>query len=912
MKFFNASARSNTSLKTVLGYGVGLTAIAALSLPASAQDASGDDGARKLETVKVTATKREQTLQDVPIAVTVVDEAVIADAQINDILDLQSVVPSLRISQLQQSHNSTFLIRGFGNGGNNIGVEPSVAVYIDGVFRTRAAGGLSDYSDIERIEVLRGPQSTLFGKNSSAGVVSVVTQKPEFDWGGNIEGTLGNYNQQIVKGRITGPLADKLAFSLSGSFNTRDGYVDNELLGTELNDRDRYALKGQLLFEPSDDLSFRFIADYDELDEICCYAPNFVNGPTGAAVGAIAGDADLVAASLAGETVRDVFDYAVDLNFDPTNEVSNQGISAEVNYDTAAGTITYIGSYREQDVLSNADADFGPADLIGSNVLDYNIETFTHEVRLSGSRDRFDYLLGGFYFDETVDLASDVTFGSQFVAYADALGGGAGTFDGLSLLLTGAPGNFFVEGTGSRENFTQDNQSLSLFAQGDFRVTDKLTATLGLGYIDDKKDVTGEAVNTDLYSSIDLAAGLNNPVAVNVLSPGFAGTSFDNIVLAQAFAGFAAGAAAAGTPLPFTDITALATAAATGDPVAGALLGQVQAIAADPATIAAVQAGTAAQFAAALDDFQFLPGFVSFPNGVEDGSTQDDKVTVTARLAYDVNDSINIYGSYATGYKASSWNLTRDSSYFATDLAALQTANVLIPNGRNAGTRFAGPEETTVFEIGAKMAFDNFSLNLALFDQTIEGFQSTIFSGTGFVLANAGEQSTQGLEFDAVWLPFDGLTLNLAGLLQDPEYDDFRNAPVVTGGAIDLADGTADGIGDLSGQQPAGIAETSLTFGAKYEHDLTDAMSGFVRAGYLYESDVQVVDNIVGLNREVGTLDASFGLDWDNGMSLTVWGRNLNDDELFTSGFPTTAQPGSVNTYANVPQTYGITIRKDF
>ena len=148
--------------------------------------------------------------------------------------------------------------------------------------------------------------------------------------------------------------------------------------------------------------------------------------------------------------------------------------------------------------------------------------------------------------------------------------------------------------------------------------------------------------------------------------------------------------------------------------------------------------------------------------------------------------------------------------------------------------------------------------------------------------------------------------------MQDPQYDDFRNAPVATGGAVDLADGTADGIGDLSGQQPAGIPETSLFFGGQYTHDLTDTMSGFVRADYVYESDVQVVDNIPGLDREVGTFNASVGVDWENGLNVTVWGRNLNDDEQFTSGFPTTAQPGSVNTYPNAPATYGVTVRKRF
>ncbi|MEL7231286.1 MAG: TonB-dependent receptor [Pseudomonadota bacterium] len=873
-------SKKHLGLKSALTFSVGFSALMAGSLGTVSAQETAEEETKTLNTVTITATKREQTLQDVPIAVSVVDETVLERAQINDILDLQTVVPSLRVSQLQQSGNSTFIIRGFGNGGNNIGVEPSVAVFIDGVYRTRAAGGLSDYADIERIEVLRGPQSTLFGKNSSAGVINVVTQAPEFEFGGQVEGTVGNYNQQILKGRLTGPISDQVAFSIAGSYNTRDGYVENRTTGTDLNDRDRYALKGQLLFEPNDDFSIRLIADYDKLDEICCYAPNVFNGPTSAAITA-----------LGGGVISDPFSFTAATDLDPTNEISNGGLSAELNLETGLGTLTYIGALRTQSQVSNADPDFTDAALTNSNLLDYDIDTFTHELRLAGGTDNFDYLAGVFYFDETVDLTSDIQYGPQFQAYADFLAGGPGTFAGLEQLFGVAPGTFFEAGTGSTEFFEQENTSFSAFGQVDFYATDKLTATLGLAYIADEKDVVARVSNTDVFSNLDLFAGLNNPIAVQAL----AGVSLADLTLGTVASGGVPG-------VDLATYQALLAGAALGDPTSIATVAQIQ---------GGVQAGFASNVAASLAPLQFLPAFVDFPNSIEDGSTSDDQVTVTARLAYDVSDNINIYGSYATGYKASSWNLTRDSSFFPADQAAL-TAAGLVPTNRGPGTRFAGPEETTVFELGAKLSYDNFNLNVAVFDQTIEGFQSTIFSGTGFVLANAGEQSTIGVEFDATWFPTNNLSLTVAGILQDPEYDDFQNAPVITGGAVDLDDGVADGIGDLSGQQPAGIAETSLYFAAEYTHDFSDTMSGFVRADYVYESDVQVVDNIQGLDREVGTLNGSFGVDWENGLNVTFWGRNINDDEYFTSGFPTTAQAGSVNTYPNAPATYGVTVRKNF
>src|SRR3546814_5606343 len=151
----------------------------------------------------VTASKRSQTLQDTPVAVSVTSAAQLEDAQIRDLIDLQTAVPSLRVSQLQSSANTNFIIRGFGNGANNAGIEPSVGVFIDGVYRSRSAAQIGDLPNVERIEVLRGPQSTLFGKNASAGVISIVTQKPQYEFGGSAEVTYGNYDAITVRGNVT-------------------------------------------------------------------------------------------------------------------------------------------------------------------------------------------------------------------------------------------------------------------------------------------------------------------------------------------------------------------------------------------------------------------------------------------------------------------------------------------------------------------------------------------------------------------------------------------------------------------------------------------------------------------------------------------------------------------------------------
>ena len=232
---------------------------------------------RTIEEVTVTAAKKEQTLQEIPVAVSVISGDAIEKAQILDLSDLQSIVPSLRINTLQNSANTNFIIRGFGNGANNPGIEPSVGVFIDGVYRSRSAAQIGDLPNLERVEVLRGPQSTLFGKNASAGVISVVTRAPDGESRGKISATVGNYDQTVFKAQVEGGLTDNIAFDLSGSFNNRNGYIKNEATGSDLNDRDRMSLRGQLVFNPSDDTRIRVIADYDTIDECVVASIIFFN-----------------------------------------------------------------------------------------------------------------------------------------------------------------------------------------------------------------------------------------------------------------------------------------------------------------------------------------------------------------------------------------------------------------------------------------------------------------------------------------------------------------------------------------------------------------------------------------------------------------------------------------------------------
>ncbi len=815
--------------------------LALVASPLVAQD-------RMMEEIVVTAQKREQTLQEVPVAVSVVTSETLAQAQINDILDLQSVVPSLRVTQLQTSGNTNFIIRGFGNGANNAGIEPSVGVFVDGVYRSRSAAALTDLPNVERIEVLRGPQSTLFGKNASAGVINIVTAPVDPAAMAGLSGsaaiTGGNYNQLIVKGDVAGALSDTIGFGLSGYSNTRDGYFTNLSSGNELNERGRWGVRGELFFAPTDDLTVRIIADLDQIDEQCCGVANLVNGPTGAAVLAVGGN-------LVGDNAFARQQY---LDFDPVNDIRNSGFSVQADYAlTDSISLTSITGLRDLDRFENADVDFTSAALASQNTSQTDIKTFTQEFRLAGQAGDINWLGGLFYFDEEVQQTTEFNYGSAFRAYGDILAGGGVTATETALGLPA--GTFFANGQGVIETAGQDDQTYSLFAQADWDIGDRTVLTLGVNYTNVEKNARVSQVNTDSFSQLDL------------VQVGF-GAAFGAIAgLPPTPANIAANPVAAGQA---SAISTTACSATNPPPGCNQLLG--------------------------LTPLQFLPLYQAFPNAVESGISDEDSTTWTVRVAYDATDNINVYASAGTGFKATSWNLSRDSRPFAADLAAIRAAGFAVTN-IVSGTRFAGPEESTVYELGLKGNWGRNSVNIAIFSQEIDGFQSNVFTGAAFTLANAGKQSSNGIEVEANWAVTSDFDLTVAGTFLDPKYDSFPNSA----------------LGDLSGQTPAGIHEASVSVAGTYYYQLGGGF-GFVRADYLYEDEIQVVDNIPAsvASRKVGSLNASVSYTFNDRYEVMLWGRNLTNDDYLLSAFPSVAQAGSVSGYPNQPRTYGVTLRTRF
>lgn len=835
--------------------------------PADAQaEAEATEDLSSGNEIIVTATKRAQTLQDTPVAVSVTTGEVLEQAQIRDILDLQTVTPSLRVSQLQNSSSSTFIIRGFGNGDNNFGIEPSVGVFIDGVFRSRSASSLNDLANVQRIEVLNGPQSTLFGKNASAGVISVVTRAPQFDFGGSVEATYGNYNAFTLKGDVTGPLTETIAFSLDGSYNRRDGYGTIVNLGEDVSDRNRWTARGQLLFEPNADLRIRAIADYSKIDEVCCVVSTLIAGPTSPAVFAVG-----------GALSTDFFSYDTYLNKLPVNKVDNYGGSIQADWTTGPLTLTSITAYRELKNLVDQDVDFTSADIV-NELRDQRVNTFTQEFRVTSDFDGpLNFLLGGFYFDETVTQDSALSVGGGARNYFTLLGRAATrnpafTFNQIEDALGLPQNSIFSAGPLTSESYRMDNESWSIFGTLDFEPVDGLIFTGGLNYTDDRKRfaLAGQA--------FDELANIN---VVDAFITGATGGAVTTRAQFQA--------------LPAAQQAALAAAAF--NPASNPLLG--------------------------LTAFQFQPPFLTIPNAVEDGRTRDDNLSYLARVSYKVSRNLNVYFTYATGFKASSVNLSRDSrpafgdyipanrpagvpaiaagSRFLSPASPITNAGLPITN-LTTGSRFAGPEDARAFELGFKGSWDGLDVNLALFDQSIKGFQSFLFTGTGFQLANAGEESVKGFELSSTITPIRPLVFTFAATYLDAIFDSFTQSPV----------------GDLSGQRPGGIPEWNIATSATYSHEFGDSGNRLItRVDFNHESNVKINNGLptFGANnfkREVNLLNGSLTYAMSNGLELGIWGRNLFNEQYILTVFDGVAQAGTVSGYPSPPRTYGAVARFKF
>ncbi|WP_068085408.1 TonB-dependent receptor [Novosphingobium rosa] len=371
-----------------------IAAPAAFAQQAADQPAPGD--------IVVTAQKRAERLQDVPVAVSAISSEGLARQQINDTASLTRAIPSLTFQQGQGSQSNGFRIRGVGSQLFSLGVEASVSTVVDGVVAARATQGFSDFADIERIEVLRGPQGTLFGKNATAGVVSVITAKPSHTLTGSAEATIAEKGEYRVKGTISGPLSPKFAVRLSGYYNDVGGYIRNISTQRDVNGFKSWGVRGKALWDATENLSFLASADYRQSNALCCQSVA-VRTVTPAIIA-------LTPGITAGPRNRQISD-----DQDSFNNEHQTTLSLEGNWNLGASTVTSITAYQNYGNLGNnvVDRIYNPLPVYtgAGTVAQFNqnggpiaLNSFSQELRIgsNGSRD-LTYVAGMFYANTSVD-----------------------------------------------------------------------------------------------------------------------------------------------------------------------------------------------------------------------------------------------------------------------------------------------------------------------------------------------------------------------------------------------------------------------------------------------------------------------------------------------------------------------------
>ncbi len=905
---------------------------ALLATPAMAQEAGADTSD---DTIIVTATRRSEALSDVPIAVSAVTGETLEKTGATDVRALGQVAPSLLVSGATSEVNFTARIRGIGTVGENPGLESSVGLFIDGVYRSRTGVGLSELGDIERVEVLRGPQGTLFGRNSTAGLINIVTKGPDLGgFGAKGSVSYGNYDYWRIDGMINAPLGEKAALRVDGVWQQRDGFIKNATPGEpDINDRDRWLARGQLLLEPSETVKLRLIADYSERKENCCGGVllnpvrNLARGADGFPVASantllpilqILGSNHQVP-PLGTSFVRR---QATTPGVTYRSDTKDWGASGEVNWDLGGASLTSITAYRDYKNAQGQDADFSALDVLRRTDLDRRFRLFTQELRLQGEAfdGRLDWLVGGYYANEKLDVDDDIVYGNNYEQFANCLLFASalpsavlptnpfcvnvpvvqGTIGALppgatrSLLealianparpgfgsLAAALGQptLAINGTGNQgSRFAQRSRNYAIFTHNSFDIVpDALTLTIGARYTSERK-------------TLDADANFNNAICPLIVNS------------------------------PFQSL----------------------------ATLPCVINGTAPDL----------------PRSSAGTVFKDNEWTGTAVLSWKPTPDLLVYGSASKGYKAGGFNLDF-SALDRTCNVAFDTAcaaRLALPanssgNGRPEASdlQFAS-EKVDAYELGIKYDGPGFDLNIAAFYQEYSNYQLNTFNGVNFEVTNIqackddlggadsdGSAATgacaanrlkpgvrsKGIEIEAFLRPARYVSVNMGLTYVDTLY---RRNLVGTGGRP-----LSPVLFQLPGRGVSNAPRYVATAGISWTPPIGGSgMSALVYLDTRLQSDTntgsdldveKIQDGFAVFNGRLGL----YGPDRRWGVEL--WGQNLFNKKYYQIGadmplqgggtFRAVAAPaasglsGTANQlfvgFPGEPRTYGVTLRGRF
>ncbi len=863
--------------------------------------------------IVVTAQGRQQLLSDVPIAVNVVSGEQLQNSGANDIRELTQVSPSLLVSSTGTEANGSARVRGVGTVGDNPGLESSVAVFVDGVYRSRSGSALGDLGPIDRVEVLRGPQGTLFGRNASAGLLNIITAQPDL---GELNGygvaSYGNYDYRRFEAGVNVPLGATFAARVDGTYTKRDGFFRDRVNNTRINDRDRYLVRGKVLWEPLSDLTVLLTADYSRKTEACCaatfvqpdFAPlatispglnSFIRPTSGIALTDRANPIIPVLLAL-GQDPRALTQGTFNRNIYVTPGRSfeglteDYGVSGQLQYDFGSVKATSITGYRQYKNNQGSDTDYTKVDILfrqpAENANARQFKTFSQELRFQGSlfNDKLDWLVGGYYSNEDLTVRDNLRFGTQYGAFAPcrivnavnpaltsplstgclsaggraalrAANGGAGAFGAATpVIFAGLDILAQVNdrgGTGDR--YLQNSENYAFFTHNIFHVTSTVDLTLGLRYTNERKTFDATFRNDNIFCPRQRA----------LLTP---------LLATPSLAGLAGG---------LISLTCQGNSSSELDGLS-------------------------------LSD-----------------QRKENEFTGTAVASWKPTPELLLYGSYSRGYKAGGFNL--DRSALSSPLLNPRLA------GRTANLQF-DQETVDAYEVGAKYSIRPFTLTLAAYRQDFSSFQLNTFNGSVFLVQNVNSCGTslggadrdasattgacardnvkpgvraQGVELEASINPVRYFNATVGFTYTDTA---FRNNLVGNNNGAPLTPALRLLPGDNLSNAPEVVTTASLTFTPPLG---SSGFSGLFYVNARASSDYNTGSDLLYGKEQDGfaLVNARIGLRGpEQRFAIEGFVQNLFNKQYTQVAFntPFVASQQTFSAFLAEPRTYGVTVRGRF
>lgn len=771
----SAQAAPEPALSTIPVEGLPVEAAAPKSETAANTD---------LQEVVVTATRRKQSLNKTPIAITEVSGAALTTGVVRDTQSVPLLVPSLVVTVSgNEASGGVVRIRGVGTPGTNAGLEGSVGVFVDGVYLARPGLAFSDLVDIDRIEVLRGPQGTLFGKNTSSGAITIHTRKPTAEPFTELSLSRTSFDGTVARGIFSGPVfSDKLGYRLAGQVNRRDGFIHNLYDGKDYNDRNRYSLRGQLQYQLVENASLRLIGGYYNRNEQCCIAPYLINGPTTAQ------------RRRQGGTVIDPPSSTV-VSFDDakTSRSHEFNTSGHLDWDLGWAKAKTLLSYQKAFAEDPGEADFSDLSIVYFPFNKSNLASQTLEFSLNGKAGWLDWVGGTFLSRETLATNNSILFGDDAGEFVTAnIINGQTTASPLpptgllpvELAIGAAGSQAFPAGSGQTLNHAdQVGRNLSFFTHNVIDLGAEYKFTIGLRYLIEDKQ----------------GGGFSNSNVRTCNAPANANTNSVRVLC--------------GAPLYATHY-------------------------------------------------------------------KDNRLTGTTGLSKAFGRFF-VYGSYSSGFKSGGINLN--------------------PSTTNGGTYQFKPETVDAYELGLKVPFFNrkVTTRTALFFMDFKNYQLNAYDGTAFVISNAGQVVSQGIEFESSINPVKPLRISAGVTLADVRYGQETIDPALRGRQTSNA--------------PRWVSTLSFDYRQRFDWTGLD-MAAFANLSGRYQSRNNTSVSLIAAAEQpdYAIVNGRVGVGLPKDLDISLFATNLTDVVYYPIVFNSVSQAGSYNAYPGPRRVVGVELRKKF